>query len=620
MNFRETTIPKGFEPLVLARHPLENQNHLERGFLLAYFILPERSKALRILTSALNKLKSQMKQERKRAYWRDKFLKRRITRVTRDDEDTLQWLIYLESCSCENTQEALGQITTEDMVVRYVKTLIQFSAWMSSFYVNLAVHRLLYCYTTAETQAIYEFVTDHYREADEYRRAKRLLMQRLESRFVGTLRIIKGDRGETIFRQDENQEIWNDTILNCLRMFTPWSTQAHCPFRQDRASAPKRFRTMLSGNCEKSNDQDKIEVNRSHAFIDPICSGYAVGQLGFEQHSSKLGIPLFHMNADHNTSPPPPRTPRSPLTLQEKHSIASTLSAEEARRKNVTPSEIRFVVDDSECASLYLDKKRDLRFVAPFGAELLEVWTRDEQGPLLLATHPLADNMREQKTNFYLPFGSKGTISLSVLKPADETSGSTILVSAGSIQNAFLWSLVRSWLANMRPTPAYVAMILLCASFAFIWTSMRRQLRGELSNENKLKAELARQGSSANSYKLGSVTVSYSLTPDDLITRSASDTKERFIDVPSVPVVINFELPVTRKDGQYSAALMPHESNETILSETRLSPTVHGDQANVIFAVPSNLLNSNQYYWIQLQSRRSLELRTFSFYTTTQKP
>src|SRR5215475_13545198 len=144
---------------------------LERGFALAHFLVPERATALQTLTGAQNKLKAKTNQERKRTYWRDKFLKRQITRITRDDEDTLQWLIYFESDVHEKAQEALGQASDQDMVIRYVKALVRLSTGMSSFYVNIAIHRLLYRYSTSETQKIYEFVADSYHGADEYRRA-----------------------------------------------------------------------------------------------------------------------------------------------------------------------------------------------------------------------------------------------------------------------------------------------------------------------------------------------------------------------------------------------------------------------------------------------------------------
>jgi hypothetical protein len=121
-NSREISVAPAPNLHTAQSHSVGDQDFLELGFSLAYFIFPERTTALRIFTSALNKLKSKTGQEHKRAYWRDKFLKRRITRITRDDEDTLQWLIYLASDSHEKAQEALSQADNEDMVVRYIKT------------------------------------------------------------------------------------------------------------------------------------------------------------------------------------------------------------------------------------------------------------------------------------------------------------------------------------------------------------------------------------------------------------------------------------------------------------------------------------------------------------------
>ena len=44
----------------------------------------------------MRKLETQHSREEKRTYWRDKYLKRKITRMVRNQEDALQWLIYLE--------------------------------------------------------------------------------------------------------------------------------------------------------------------------------------------------------------------------------------------------------------------------------------------------------------------------------------------------------------------------------------------------------------------------------------------------------------------------------------------------------------------------------------------
>jgi hypothetical protein len=98
---------------------------LEKGFQLSYFIFPSRSLVIRILTGALNKLKAQRGREIRRTYWRDKYLKRGITRITREEGDTLQWLIFYESDQYEIQQEELRGATLKEMVLRYIKSLVQ---------------------------------------------------------------------------------------------------------------------------------------------------------------------------------------------------------------------------------------------------------------------------------------------------------------------------------------------------------------------------------------------------------------------------------------------------------------------------------------------------------------
>lgn len=81
---------------------------MQEGFQLASFILQDRPMAIRVVMDALNKLELQHNREQKRAYWRDKHLKGRITRIARQNIDALQWLIYFESEAFEKVQEQSG--------------------------------------------------------------------------------------------------------------------------------------------------------------------------------------------------------------------------------------------------------------------------------------------------------------------------------------------------------------------------------------------------------------------------------------------------------------------------------------------------------------------------------
>jgi len=598
---------------------IEGQDFLQLGFSLAYFIFPDRTAALRMLTNALNKLKSKTGQERKRAYWRDKFLKSRITRITRDEEDTLQWLIYFESDLHEAAQEVLGRSSIEDMVVRYIKTLIQLSTGMSSFYVNIAIHRLLYSYTTLETQQLYDFITDHYRGADEYRRAKGLLMTRLESRFGTRIRTTKTDRGETRYEPAENQGMWRELVLQCLQMFTPWSTQSECPFNRQADIPPNRLNEAIIANCEKGSNQDKIEINRCHVFIDPVCCGYLIQELGLEDHPSKLNVPRFYMDADRNSSPPSSTLRDTPLTSQERTTIAEVLSAEAARRRNIVPGELKFFVDGIEHACLNLEKSRELSFPASAEARLLEVRTQDEAGPVLLATHIIAPvGTPHAENDFALALKGGKSLTVALKNTAGTTNPLKIFVLVEDADHTPMALRVRNWLGCAPAFPALASIAALFIAILLLSADLWRTVKREQSLNSALRTELARDRASQPSFHSAEVRTlaKYRLTPDDLVTRGNGDIHRQPVAVSSIPNVIELVLPVTDIHSRYRFVLTTFDADKRILVEEALSADIHGAEATITCPVPSNLLLSDQYYRVELLDMASHHVRTFTFYTS----
>src|SRR5579864_7397200 len=93
----------------------------ERAFQLSYFILMDRSAAGECVARAIEKLAAQQSREKRRTYWRGRKKELTIRRISRPKEDTLQWLICLESEACERQQESQGSPAEADLVVRYVK-------------------------------------------------------------------------------------------------------------------------------------------------------------------------------------------------------------------------------------------------------------------------------------------------------------------------------------------------------------------------------------------------------------------------------------------------------------------------------------------------------------------
>ncbi len=604
---------------------VQHQDLLERSLAMAHFVFPDRATAIAILIGAMNKLKVRAHHERKRAYWRDKFLKRQISRITRDDEDTLQWLIFFESDMYEKTQEDLGQASEEDMVVRYVKALVGFSTGMSSFYVNIAIHRLLYRYTTSETQKLYEIVTDRYREADEYRRAKRFLMHKLEVRFRNRIQSIHADRGEMKYELAENQEAWCELVINCLKLFTPWSTQGKCPLQHNPSGFSYVRHQAFGDNFEDRSNQDKIEINRCHAFIDPLCARSIVEALGLEQHSSKLGVPRFYMDPDQNLRRPSLRLPDSPLTAQERQVIADALAAEEERRRKAASRELRFVVDGVERARFDLEHSRELHFRAPFSCQLLEVWTEDERGPLLLATHimPNSDSAHPIESEFSLTANPGRSLSIFAQNEMDGEAGCckiSVSVDEGEVRHNPVPARVREWLARAPALPIYACMLALFLAAIFLWTEQQRKSSFENDAKTKLFSEQKASASSQQPVVAIGGASTYRLTPDALIVRGSDDIQEHEIAVPHAPIVINLELPVSETHRQYLAALELLDSRKIILTQDHLTAIAQGSKTIILVSVPSILLAPSQYYRVELQDTLSKTIQSFTFYTAPAKP
>lgn len=617
--------PRAF-PLLEAS-PETPTDLLERGFALAHFLFPQRETAIAILTGALNKLKLRSNQEHKRGYWRDKFLKHRITRISRDEEDTFQWLIYFESESHERAEEEARKASEDDMVVRYIEALMRITTGMSSFYVNIAVHRLLHCYSTLETQGFYEVVTDCYREADEYRRAKRLIMERLESRFRGLIRTIKADRGEVRYETSSNQAMWRDLVEQCLQQFTPWSTQPNCPLkRHSTISFEELTRAFVEGLAGKAN-QDKIEISRCHAFIDPICSDYIADALGLAQHSSKQAVPRFIMDTDKNVHPRSSRRPDSPLNTEEQQAIANALSSEETRRKRALARELRFVVDGIERARLHLEKARELQFRPPLGSQLLEVWTEDEKGPLLLATHIVSefDLTKYAEQGFTLALNDGQSVSIGIRHELQEVASSYTVAVQDHTNEALFKRIalgIRNWSGRVPVLPAYAGMLTFLFVFVLMWIGWHRSKIGR-AYEDQLRTELAgKRAATTLSQQSGTATVStslYRLLEDDQITRGSSET-EKSVAVPFTPTLINLELPVAKTEGQYNASLSPLDGGVVFLSENGLTPVFRANEWVVSLSVPSNLLAAGRYYRVDLKGVTSHHIRTFTFRTTLPPP
>jgi hypothetical protein len=366
---------------------LDQSESLEKGFELAYFIAQDRTSAIEILTGALDKLSMQCRREKRRFYWRYKHACQPIRRITHRELDAFQWLIMSESEPCERAQEQRGSHSVRDMVVRYIKHLVRITMSMSAFYVCVGMNRLLYSYSTSETQAAFELVTQRFPGADQYRRAKKMLTSQLRERFGEVVETIRTRYGEIRFKTLEDQSRWHELVCECLSMFSPWSTNGWCEhFSQKVDDMPRSCLPSIEGASAGPDEQETIYC---HMFIEPACRGNLSAVLSFSSPEAKLSLPRFAMKEetrgnDSNESQGPPV---SKLSDEEKAVIAGRLKASNARRRRIRPSSVSVVVDGLERSRFDLTGSDQLQTELAGGAKLIEIKGVDEGGDLLLGTH-----------------------------------------------------------------------------------------------------------------------------------------------------------------------------------------------------------------------------------------
>ena len=608
-----------------------SEDILEQGFQLAYFIFPSRPQAVLILSGALNKLKTQHGRESRRTYWRDKYLKRGITRITREEADMLQWLIFHESDHYEREQEASGQATFKDMAVRYIKSLVRMTSTMSSFHVNIGLHRLLHNYSTAETQQVYESITDRYPGADEYRRAKSMLMNKLEERFDGMLKTSRSQHGEVRFVAFDEQATWADLVDLCLKQFTPWSTLNACPVPRNFDRSEAKMPSLVAGNVAAEGDQNLIEINRCHVFIDPLCFGRLVKALSIEPPSQRLDLPKFFMqnpdNSNYSGGLPQPLT----LSAEERKTIAEAATVQAERRQKITPTTLAIVIDGKECARLDGAGMMSRQLEIIEGAELIEIWTKDASGPLLLATHKIAysDTQGIAPANFSLRFNT-AELSLQIAghDNAQESLRKAAVTLTYRLPERSAERLPKWLIAAPKFALASTALI---ALGWFLATNSHRQIPGGPASPGKSTEEKAsvQPVSSPTPLEIAQATthsVTYRLTPDELATRGSGAADTPTVVLPRFPALIQLELPIAAADASKSfrCTLKTFLRDETILTAYRLKARRNASGEMIVtFSLPSTALEANADYTANLELTNShsvLEKSSTYTFHTTEKP
>jgi hypothetical protein len=409
---------------------------LNKAFLLACFIQGDRQTAISIVAQAMIKLEVAAASQGKRLYYKPigRNWPRRSksegfrNKVSFNELHLLQRLVYIESEPYEIEKERTNTAvpSEQDLVIHFIKHLVRITIKRNSFYVTLGLSRLLYYYSTAETMEIYNAVIqdpDRVKDDYYYRSRKGVLMQEMKEQFGDLLKICRGAHGEERFQTHESPAPFIETVEQCLSAFTPWWTACLISGSDPVADGIPQF------SYQGHQKEDKIEVNRIHAVLHPLCLSRLIKGLGFQAPDQNLAIPSFFLS-NSGSSDGGSGVVRHPAELNEDElqSLKRDLDEQSERRRSASANLLRIIVDGVERGHLDLNRGSSFDFDLQRGAELIEVRGVDRLGnEFLLATHLMAHaEEAEAKTlnaSIVLERGQKISFNIS---PTNEVANSKV--------------------------------------------------------------------------------------------------------------------------------------------------------------------------------------------------
>ena len=456
---------------------LDDQEHISRAFELAYFIIPDKSIALRVTEDAWCSLELILgKQEKSRKTYRQLlgYLKGEErsrplrTKIRLSHEQTLQWLVCAQSDSWERVTEhgdSLYAPRMEDLVVRYIKHLVRITSNRNSFYVALGIARLLYEYGTKEVRLMYDVLTtsDSARMKDmKYLRKQRArLMDEVLLRFNDMLQTVTSASREKRFESQPATERLIHLVRECLRRLTPWGT--NCALQE--GFDPTAVSGLYFAGTNLA-DEDRIETSRIHTILHPDCfsrfvRGLAqfVGKLPlhspdksckFGAPEDVLAIPQFHNFTD--SSPRDDRFDPPKLGPEDYLRLERSKDALNRRRKVHSPDRLCVCVDDVERVWFNPSETSSVQLDINPGESLIEVRGEDAQGSLPVALLIVCcDDIPPGgvfRDSIVLEAGQKVTIQL---QPRRNTSGDLekalveVSYAETSLVRAVSWYAQRAW-------------------------------------------------------------------------------------------------------------------------------------------------------------------------------
>jgi hypothetical protein len=297
--------------------------------------------------------------------------------------------------------------------------------------------------------------------------------------------------------------------------------------------------------------------------------------------------------------------PPQPLSPEEHKTIAEFTATQADRRRKTKPENLFAVVDGKQLAQFDLAGKAARQFEIAEGAELLEIWTHADSGPLLLATHRIAYSGAQgiAPEAFSITLSGRAELALQISGSIDSPEGPRKAVVSLNYNPRPRVAGIIAWLPT-APKFAIASAALIALGWFLAIATHRQAFTGQSTSAQSAQMNAPTPTPTPTEMAKQQPTAVYRLMSDDLLTRGTGASEMPSVLVPQQPAIIKVELPVAAEDADrtFQAGLKPFQKGGEILIENKLKahPT-DGGTAVVTFWMPSNFLQPDTDYVVDLR-------------------
>ncbi len=377
---------------------LLTEEQIKKGVELAYFIYPEKEKALKISLAALTKLESQRTREKRwlRDYlklFRDKieslpnYKNNSFPKIYLNDFQIYQQLIMLCADKDERQQESTKLVSQQLLFIRYLKHLVVACLDKNLLFLVVALTRILHTYSTSETRKVCLYLYPNYKYKNlefQIKRAKSTLIKELAQRFQGLVEIVDNRFASSNITNLTTEKHFVEMIHKALDLLVLWDTEC--------------LENLVVFSDSEVNDPLSTGRQMCHVIVHPDCYVSLIDILGLENPNNKLEIPNFFTSNSINKDDNDPFNP--PDFTDDIPKLLAELDDYKQKVKRSIPSKLAIFVDDEKRGVIELNKTNQFFLKLVNEGKQLEIY--DEETCLLLLSHRLVgDIFGDEETQRY---------------------------------------------------------------------------------------------------------------------------------------------------------------------------------------------------------------------------